>query len=80
MAEEEYEKSGKLADLETTEDCFGIIRDGLAANGTLFSPAANINDNVTKSKFDNLYGCRRSLPDGIMRAMDVMIACKMSVV
>ncbi|KAH9708492.1 Adenosylhomocysteinase [Citrus sinensis] len=48
----------------------------LLANGTLFSPAANINDNVTKSKFDNLYGCRHSLPDGIMRATDVMIAGK----
>lgn len=37
-------------------------------------PAINVNDSVTKSKFDNLYGCKHSLPDGIMRATDVMIA------
>ena len=39
-------------------------------------PAINVNDSVTKSKFDNVYGCRHSLPDGIMRATDVMIAGK----
>merc|ERR1712072_1386408 len=39
-------------------------------------PAMNVNDSVTKSKFDNIYGCRHSLPDGIMRATDVMIAGK----
>jgi adenosylhomocysteinase len=42
--------------------------------GTLLFPAINVNDSVTKSKFDNVYGCRHSLPDGIMRATDVMIA------
>ncbi len=45
------------------------------ANALLF-PAINVNDSVTKSKFDNIYGCRHSLPDGIMRATDVMIAGK----
>eukprot|EP00270_Netrium_digitus_P002201 TRINITY_DN1246_c0_g1_i1.p1 TRINITY_DN1246_c0_g1~~TRINITY_DN1246_c0_g1_i1.p1 ORF type:complete len:505 (-),score=113.89 TRINITY_DN1246_c0_g1_i1:390-1856(-) len=44
--------------------------------GTLLFPAINVNDSVTKSKFDNLYGCRHSLPDGLMRATDVMIAGK----
>lgn len=44
--------------------------------GTLIFPAINVNDCVTKSKFDNIYGCRHSLPDGIMRATDVMIAGK----
>jgi len=43
-------------------------------------PAINVNDSVTKSKFDNIYGCRHSLPDGIMRATDVMIAGKMALV
>lgn len=47
-------------------------------NGTLLFPAINVNDSVTKSKFDNVYGCRHSLPDGIMRATDVMIAGKMA--
>jgi len=45
-------------------------------DGTLVFPAINVNDSVTKSKFDNLYGCRHSLPDGIMRATDVMLAGK----
>lgn len=49
-------------------------------NGTLLFPAINVNDSVTKSKFDNLYGCRHSLPDGLMRATDVMIAGKVAVV
>ena len=49
-------------------------------NGTLYTPAININDSVTKSKFDNKYGCRESLVDGIRRATDVMIAGKVSVV
>ena len=48
--------------------------------GTLLAPAINVNDSVTKSKFDNLYGCRESLVDGIKRATDVMIAGKMAVV
>ncbi len=48
--------------------------------GTLLCPAFNVNDSVTKSKFDNLYGCRESLVDGIKRATDVMIAGKIAVV
>src|SRR4051794_2341486 len=48
--------------------------------GTLLFPAINVNDSVTKSKFDNLYGCRHSLIDGINRATDVMIGGKMAVV
>ena len=49
-------------------------------NGTLLFPAYNVNDSVTKSKFDNLYGCRESLADGIKRATDVMVAGKTVVV
>merc|ERR1712032_1022430 len=49
-------------------------------NGALLFPAINVNDSVTKSKFDNLYGCKHSLPDGIMRATDVMIAGKKAMV
>jgi len=48
--------------------------------GTLRVPAINVNDSVTKSKFDNLYGCRESLADGLKRAMDVMLAGKVAVV
>jgi adenosylhomocysteinase len=48
--------------------------------GTLLVPAVNVNDSVTKSKFDNLYGCRESLADGIKRATDVMVAGKVAVV
>ncbi len=52
----------------------------MARDGTLACPAINVNDSVTKSKFDNLYGCRESLVDGIKRATDVMIAGKIAVV
>jgi adenosylhomocysteinase len=48
--------------------------------GTLLFPAINVNDSVTKSKFDNIYGCRHSLPDGLMRASDVMLGGKLAVV
>ncbi len=48
--------------------------------GSLLFPAINVNDSVTKAKFDNLYGCRHSLPDGIMRATDVMLAGKRIVI
>merc|ERR1711994_914414 len=51
-----------------------------AAKGELLFPAINVNDCVTKSKFDNVYGCRHSLPDGIMRATDVMIGGKRALV
>src|SRR3954453_9299009 len=50
------------------------------ADGSLLFPAINVNDSVTKSKFDNLYGCRHSLVDGICRATDVMLAGKVAVV
>merc|ERR1711892_1169152 len=49
-------------------------------NGSLLFPAINVNDSVTKSKFDNLYGCKHSLPDGLMRATDVMMAGKKAVI
>ena len=52
----------------------------MAREGALLVPAFNVNDSVTKSKFDNLYGCRESLVDGIKRATDVMIAGKVAVV
>ncbi|CAN5504221.1 adenosylhomocysteinase [soil metagenome] len=52
----------------------------MAKQGTLLFPAINVNDSVTKSKFDNLYGCRHSLVDGIFRGTDVMLAGKVAVV
>src|SRR5206468_6243187 len=48
--------------------------------GKLLFPAINVNDSVTKSKFDNIYGCRHSLPDGLNRATDVMMGGKVAVV
>ncbi|MBT8328460.1 MAG: adenosylhomocysteinase, partial [Desulfofustis sp.] len=63
------------------ETTTGVHRlNEMAVNGTLLCPAINVNDSVTKSKFDNLYGCRESLIDGIKRATDVMIAGKIAVV
>ena len=63
------------------ETTTGVLRLAQrAAAGTLLFPAINVNDSVTKSKFDNLYGCRHSLVDGIMRATDVMLAGKTAVV
>src|SRR5271168_2571886 len=52
----------------------------MVESGELLFPAINVNDSVTKSKFDNLYGCRHSLVDGINRATDVMIGGKVAVV
>jgi adenosylhomocysteinase len=52
----------------------------MAKNGTLLFPAFNVNDSVTKSKFDNLYGCRHSVIDGVFRASDVMLSGKVAVV
>merc|ERR1711881_715991 len=52
----------------------------MAAKGELLFPAINVNDCVTKSKFDNVYGCRHSLPDSIMRATDVMIGGKRALI
>ena len=63
------------------ETTTGVLRlYEMAKAGTLKVPAINVNDSVTKSKFDNLYGCRESLVDGIKRATDVMLAGKVAVV
>ena len=65
----------------TEETTTGVHRlNEMAARGTLLYRAINVNDSVTKSKFDNLYGCRESLVDGIKRATDVMIAGKVACV
>jgi adenosylhomocysteinase len=65
----------------TEETTTGVHRlYQLAETGELLFPAINVNDSVTKSKFDNLYGCRHSLVDGINRAVDVMLAGKTAVV
>ncbi|GAB3311927.1 adenosylhomocysteinase [Geodermatophilus aquaeductus] len=65
----------------TEETTTGVMRlYELARDGRLLFPAINVNDSVTKSKFDNLYGCRHSLIDGINRATDVMIGGKVAVV
>ncbi|MBB6559742.1 adenosylhomocysteinase [Acidovorax soli] len=65
----------------TEETTTGVHRlNEMSAKGTLLFRAINVNDSVTKSKFDNLYGCRESLVDGIKRATDVMIAGKIAVV
>ncbi len=63
---------------ETTTGVHNLIK--MQEDGKLMTPAINVNDSVTKSKFDNLYGCRESLPDGLKRATDVMIAGKVVVV
>lgn len=65
----------------TEETTTGVHRlYQMVESGTLLFPAMNVNDSVTKSKFDNLYGCRESLVDGIKRATDVMIAGKVALV
>jgi adenosylhomocysteinase len=65
----------------TEETTTGVHRlYEMFANGTLLFPAINVNDSVTKSKFDNLYGCRHSLIDGLNRATDVMIGGKAAVI
>jgi len=63
---------------ETTTGVHRLYK--MQEQGTLLVPAINVNDSVTKSKFDNLYGCRESLADGIKRATDVMVAGKVAVV
>ena len=74
---------------QVVEGCSGVSEETttgvhrlkqMVEEGTLLFPAINVNDSVTKSKFDNLYGCRESLVDGIKRATDVMIAGKTAVV
>jgi len=75
--------STRLAQVKgvTEETTTGVKRlYQMAKDGSLRFPAINVNDSVTKSKFDNLYGCRESLVDGIKRATDVMVAGKVAVV
>lgn len=72
-----------MADVKglSEETTTGVLRlYEMVAKGALKVPAFNVNDSVTKSKFDNLYGCRESLVDGIKRATDVMVAGKIAVV
>lgn len=72
-----------MADVKglSEETTTGVLRlYEMVAKGSLKVPAFNVNDSVTKSKFDNLYGCRESLVDGIKRATDVMVAGKIAVV
>ena len=72
-----------MADVKglSEETTTGVLRlHEMVTKGTLKVPAFNVNDSVTKSKFDNLYGCRESLVDGIKRATDVMIAGKIAIV
>ena len=73
-------KGGQIIGV-TEETTTGVHRlNEMSAKGTLLFRAINVNDSVTKSKFDNLYGCRESLVDGIKRATDVMIAGKVACV
>jgi adenosylhomocysteinase len=74
---------------KVAEECKGVSEETttgvhrlyeMSKNGTLLFPAINVNDSVTKSKFDNLYGCRHSLIDGLNRATDVMMSGKVAVV
>ena len=72
-----------MADVKglSEETTTGVLRlYDMVKKGTLKVPAFNVNDSVTKSKFDNLYGCRESLADGIKRATDIMLAGKVAVV
>ncbi|MFM8775998.1 MAG: adenosylhomocysteinase [Actinomycetota bacterium] len=76
-----WTKMSKLVKGVTEETTTGVKRlYKMAQDKELLFPAINVNDSVTKSKFDNLYGCRESLVDGIKRATDVMIAGKVAVV
>jgi adenosylhomocysteinase len=76
-----YEKNAKAIRGVTEETTTGVHRlYEMQKKGTLLWPAINVNDSVTKSKFDNLYGCRESLVDGIRRGTDVMMAGKVAMV
>src|SRR6202451_165392 len=76
-----YSQTAKAIKGVTEETTTGVHRlYQMAKEGRLLFPAINVNDSVTKSKFDNLYGCRESLVDGIRRATDVMMAGKVAVV
>jgi adenosylhomocysteinase len=81
LVHEEYPELLKEIRGVSEETTTGVHRlYDMMRKGTLAVPAINVNDSVTKSKFDNLYGCRESLLDGIKRATDVMIAGKVAVV
>merc|ERR1711979_65165 len=76
-----YTRMAKKCRGVSEETTTGVHRlKEMAKKGELLFPAINVNDCVTKSKFDNVYGCRHSLPDGIMRATDVMIGGKRAVI
>jgi len=76
-----YSELGRGIKGVTEETTTGVHRlYQMAKDGRLLFPAINVNDSVTKSKFDNVYGCRESLVDGIKRATDVMVAGKVAVV
>merc|ERR1712028_173991 len=76
-----WTRMGKRCKGVSEETTTGVHRlKEMAAKGELLFPAINVNDCVTKSKFDNVYGCRHSLPDGIMRATDVMIGGKRALI
>jgi adenosylhomocysteinase len=76
-----YSKIGKDIQGVTEETTTGVHRlYAMAKEKRLLFPAINVNDSVTKSKFDNIYGCRESLVDGIKRATDVMVAGKVAVI
>jgi adenosylhomocysteinase len=76
-----YTKTAKAVKGVTEETTTGVHRlYQMAKEGRLMFPAINVNDSVTKSKFDNLYGCRESLVDGIRRGTDVMMAGKVAMV
>ncbi|MEK9902016.1 MAG: adenosylhomocysteinase [Rhodospirillaceae bacterium] len=76
-----YSKVAESLKGVTEETTTGVHRlYDMAKQGTLLFPAINVNDSVTKSKFDNLYGCRESLVDGIRRGTDVMMSGKIAVV
>merc|ERR1712061_4223 len=79
--ETKYTRMAKACKGVSEETTTGVHRlKEMANKGELLFPAINVNDCVTKSKFDNVYGCRHSLPDGIMRATDVMIGGKRALV
>ena len=81
MMHEDYPELMKDVRGISEETTTGVHRlNEMMKAGTLKTPAFNVNDSVTKSKFDNLYGCRESLIDGIKRATDVMVAGKIAVV
>merc|ERR1712216_950068 len=76
-----WTRMSKICKGVSEETTTGVLRlKEMATKGELLFPAINVNDCVTKSKFDNVYGCRHSLPDSIMRATDVMIGGKRAMV